>query len=182
MNVKKALLIIFAIFALFLIGCSTKTQETPTAVQNLQKFAFATIEHPNAPAPSFKLKDSKGNTFTDNDLKGKVYIIQGFAPGCSSCAQEIATLNNVYNKYHNKGLEIISLDISSEDLSGAIETKERFNGGDWHWTIDTDNVAVKLAMKTLESTYIIDKEGIMRYKDESLSKSDILSQEIDKLI
>ena len=108
--------------------------------------------------------------------------MQGFAPGCSSCAREIATLNKVYDKFKDKGLEIISLDIASETIDGAIDTKTQFNGGDWRWTIDTDNVAVKFEMRTLESTYIIDKEGIIRYKDESISDSDILSKEIEKLI
>ena len=171
--------------ALFLLGCNTNNlanQEAPQALKNLQKFKFATIEHPNNPAPSFTLTDDKENKFTSNDLKGKVYILQGFAPGCSSCAKEIATLNKVYDNYHNKGLEIISLDVASEDISGAISTKKQFNGGDWHWTINTDNVAVNFGIATLESTYIVDKEGVIRYKDETISDADILSQEIEKLV
>ena len=175
-------MIIFIVTILFLSGCSSKTQETSQALKNLEKFKFVTVEHPNLPTPSFTLTDDKGNKFTNNDLKGKVYIIQGFAPGCSSCAREIATLNKVYNKFHDKGLEIISLDVASEDISGAIGTKKQFNGGDWHWTVDLDNVAVKFGIRTLESTYIIDKEGIIRYKDEVISDSDVLSQEIEKLI
>ena len=183
--IKKYFIWIFATFFLFLLGCSTttrQTDDTPQAVKNLQKFKLVTIEHPNTPAPSFTLTDDKGNTFTSNDLKGKVYILQGFAPGCSSCAREIATLNKVYEKFKDKGLEIISLDIASETIDGAINTKKQFNGGDWRWTLDTDNVAIKFEMRTLESTYIVDKQGIIRYKDESISNSDILSQEIEKLI
>ncbi|MDP3764969.1 MAG: TlpA disulfide reductase family protein [Nanoarchaeota archaeon] len=175
---RKMLLIL--IFAIFLIGC-TKT-EVPDAVKNLEKFKFITIEHPNKQAPSFTLTDDKGKTFTSNDLKGKIYILQGFAPGCSSCAREIATLSKVYDKFKDKGLEIISLDIASETIDGAIDTKTQFNGGDWRWVVDLDNVAIKFEMRTLESTYIIDKTGIIRYKDESISNSDVLSQEIEKLI
>ena len=86
----------FIVIILFLLGC-TKTQEVPQAVKNLEKFKFVTIENPNIPAPSFTLTNDKGRTFTSNDLKGKIYILQGFAPGCSSCAREIATLNKVYD-------------------------------------------------------------------------------------
>ena len=123
----------FSIFliVLLLLSCNTNNfsnQEAPQALKNLEKFKFATIDHPDKQAPSFTLTDDKGNKFTNNDLKGKVYILQGFAPGCSSCAREIATLNKVYDKYHNKGLEIISLDIASEDINGAISTKKQFNG------------------------------------------------------
>lgn len=179
---KKYLLTFFVVVSLFLLGCNTKTEIVPQAVKNLEKFKFVTIEHPNTQAPSFTLTDDKGNKFTSNDLKGKIFVLQGFAPGCSSCAREIATLNKVYDKYHDKGLEIISLDIASEDINGALDTKLQFNGGNWLWTIDLDNVAVKFEMRTLESTYIVDKEGIIRYKDEIISDSNILSKEIEKLI
>lgn len=174
-------MILIFTFAIFAIGC-TKAEEVPQAVKNLEKFKFITIEHPDILAPIFELTDDKKNKFTSNDLKGRVYIVQGFAPGCSSCAREIAALNKVHNQFKEKGLEIISLDIVSEDIKGALDTKERFNGGDWRWAIDSDNVAVKFGMSTLESTFIVDKEGIIRYKDESLSDSEILSQEIVKLI
>ena len=176
---RKILLIV--IFAIIIVGCA-KTKAVPDAVKNLERFKYVTIEHPNTKAPSFILSDEGGNKFTDQDLKGKIYIIQGFTPGCSSCAREIATLNKVYEKFKDKNLEIISIDIGSNDINGALDTKKRFNGGDWIWTFDSDDVAVKLQMRTLESTYIIDKEGLIRYKDESLSDSGILSEEIEKLI
>lgn len=174
--------IFFILTILFLLGCTAQNSEVPAAVKNLERFKYVTVEHPNIKAPSFTLTDDNGNKISDSSLKGKVYIIQGFAPGCSSCAREIATLNKIYNQFKDKSVEIISLDIASEDISGAINTKQQFNGGDWRWAVDTDNVAVKLEMKTLESTYLIDKEGIIKYKDESLSDSNILSQEIEKLI
>ena len=176
---RKILLIL--LFAIFAVGC-TKVEEVPDAVKNLERFKYVTIDYPNTKAPSFALNDDKGKKFTDQDLKGKIYIIQGFTPGCSSCAREIATLGKVYEKFKDKNLEIISIDIGSNDINGALDTKERFNGGDWIWTFDSDDVAVKLQMKTLESTYILDKEGIIRYKDESLSDLGVLSEEIEKLI
>ena len=110
-----------------------------------------------------------------------MYIVQGFAPGCSSCAREIAILKKLYDNYHDKGFEIISLDVASNDISGALETKQKFNGGDWHWAIDTDEVAIKFKIATLESTYLIDQQGIIRYKDESLSDFEVISKEIEKL-
>ena len=174
--------IFFVIIVLFLLGCTTQNSEVPQAVKNIERFKTITVEHPNTKAPSFELTDDKGNKLDNEALKGKVYVIQGFAPGCSSCAREIATLNTVYDIFKDKGLEIISLDIASNDISGALDTKEQFNGGDWRWTVDTDDLAIKLGMRTLESTYIVDKEGIIKYKDESLSDASILIKEIEKLV
>ena len=185
MKVNNLLFIGFVVILFFIVSCTKNnqnTQEVSQAVKNLEKFKLVTIEHPNNPAPSFTLTDDKGSNFSSNDLKGKIYIIQGFAPGCSSCAREIATLNKLYDKFHGKGLEIISLDIVSDDSSGVLYTKKQFNGGNWHWTFDSDNLAVKLEMRTLESTYLVDKEGIIRYKDETITNADVLSDEIQKLI
>ena len=178
----KTINLFLAAALLLLIGCSKGNETQNQAMKNLEKFKYITIEHPNTEAPSFTLTDNKGAKFTDKDLRGKVYLLQGFAPGCSSCAREIATLNKIYDKYKEKGIEIISLDVASNDISGTLETKERFNGGDWHWTVDLDNVAVKFGIASLESTYIVDKNGVIRYKDESISDADILFKEIDKLI
>lgn len=174
--------IFFVIIVLFLLGCTIQNSEVPVAVKNLERFKTITIEQPDIKAPSFELTDDKGSKLDNEGLKGKIYVIQGFAPGCSSCAREIATLNTVYDMFKDRGLEIISLDIASNDISGALDTKEQFQGGDWHWTVDTDDLAIKLGMRTLESTYIVDKEGMIRYKDESLSDADILGKEIKKLI
>src|SRR3989338_1516730 len=174
--------IFFVIIVLFLLGCTIQNSEVPVAVKNLEKFKTITIEQPNIKAPSFGLIDDNGSKLDNEELNGKVYVIQGFAPGCSSCAREIATLSTVYDMFKDKGLEIISLDIASNDISGALDTKEQFNGGDWRWAVDTDNLAIKLGMRTLESTYIVDKEGMIRYKDESLSDASILIKEIEKLV
>ena len=179
---NRIIFLLLTIFMIFLSGCASKSDEVPAAVRNLEKFKFATIEHPNTSAPSFILTDDKNNKISNDILKGKIYIVQGFAPGCSSCAREIATLKKLYDKYHDQGLEIISLDVASNDISGALETKQKFNGGDWHWAVDTDNVAVKFEIVSLESTYIVDKAGVIRYKDETISDAGILSQEIEKLI
>ena len=160
---KSIILIIVIILILFLEACASNSKETPQAVKNLEKLKLAAVEHPNILVPSFTLTDNNGKIFTNNDLKGKVYLVQGFAPGCSSCAREIATLNKVYNKFKDKGLEIISLDVASEDISGAVNTKKQFNGGDWHWTVDLDNVAVKFGIRTLESTFIVDKLELCRF-------------------
>ena len=184
-RLKSCLILAVAVFIILIAGCaknSPNTEGVPQAVKNLEKFKLVTVEHPNTAAPAFILTDDKGINFSSNDLKGKIYIIQGFAPGCSSCAREIATLNKLYDKFHGKGLEIISLDIVSDDPSGVLYTKKQFNGGNWHWTFDSDNLAVKLEMKTLESTYLVDKEGIIRYKDETITNADVLSDEIQKLI
>ena len=37
-------------------------------------------------------------------------------------------------------------------------------------------------MESLESTYIMDRDGIIKYKDEKISNADELSKEIETII
>lgn len=67
------------------------------------------------------VKDSSNVNFTFNDLngnpvslsdpkfKGKVVIIQVMGSWCPNCMDETAWMTEVYNKYHDQGLEVIAL-------------------------------------------------------------------------
>ena len=54
----------------------------------------------------YTVKARKGATLDMNDLKGKVLLIVNTATGCGFTPQYEA-LENLYEKYHEKGLEIL---------------------------------------------------------------------------
>lgn len=60
---------------------------------------------------SFKVKDLEANDFTfpTEQFKNKVTIIQIMGTWCPNCMDETNFLRTVYDKYHNKGLEIVSV-------------------------------------------------------------------------
>ena len=67
----------------------------------------------------FDLKDLNGNNYhyPNIDLKGKVVIIQIMGTWCPNCMDETNYYKELYDKYHDKGLEIISI---------AYETSSKF--------------------------------------------------------
>ena len=60
----------------------------------------------------FTLPDNKGVNRRLSDLKGKVVLLDFHVFGADGSAKRIMWLRNIYNKYHNQGLEIfqVSLD------------------------------------------------------------------------
>lgn len=60
---------------------------------------------------SFKVKDLEANDFTfpTEQFKNKVTIIQIMGTWCPNCMDETNFLKTVYEKYHDLGLEIISV-------------------------------------------------------------------------
>ena len=76
-----------------------------------------------AKAPDFVLADTQGNMVTMSEVKGKVKIIDFWASWCYPCRKENPFMVKLYEKYHEKGLEIIgvSLDNDHKKWTAAIE-------------------------------------------------------------
>ena len=76
-----------------------------------------------AKAPDFTLCDVAGNKVTMSEVKGKVKIIDFWASWCGPCRLNNPALKEIYEEFHDKGLEIIgiSLDEEKEDWELAIE-------------------------------------------------------------
>lgn len=60
---------------------------------------------------SFEFQDLKGGSFVypNDDYKGKVIIVQILGTWCANCMDETIYFQELYGKYHDKGLEIISV-------------------------------------------------------------------------
>ena len=52
-----------------------------------------------------------GSNFDLKEKKGKVVIINFWAKWCNSCRKEMLILDEIYNEYKSKGLEIIGISI-----------------------------------------------------------------------
>ena len=66
------------------------------------------------PAPDFTLPDSLGDTHSLSDFKGKVILLQFWQSFCPGCRDELPRLQKIYDDYHSKGLEVISVNAGDE--------------------------------------------------------------------
>ena len=63
-------------------------------------------------APDFTLKTVNDSIYTLSKMEDKVVLINYWATWCGPCRMEIPEFNELYNSYHEKGLEILGISVS----------------------------------------------------------------------
>ena len=125
------------------------------------------------PAPDFTAPTDDGRTLALKDALGKVTIIDFWASWCGPCRRENPNVVKVYEKYHDKGLEIIgvSLDGNSRqaDPRGlwlkAIEQDKLTWKHVSNLKYFNDPVAQAYNVRSIPATYILDEKGIIVAKN-----------------
>jgi len=98
---------------------------------------------------------------------GKLTIIDFWASWCGPCRRENPNVVRVYNKYHDKGLEIIgvSMDKSADKWKEAIE-KDKLN---WkhvsHLKSWQEPIAKPFGVRSIPSTFLLDENGVIIAKN-----------------
>tara|TARA_R110000850_G_scaffold44560_1_gene113157 strand:- start:13 stop:1140 length:1128 start_codon:yes stop_codon:yes gene_type:complete len=118
-------------------------------------------------APDFTAPNPEGNMLTLSDLKGKVTIIDFWAAWCGPCRRENPNVVKVYEKYHDKGLEIIGVSLDGnprqKDAKGEWLAAIEKDGLTWHQVSNlqyfNDPVAKKYNIQSIPATFILDAEG-----------------------
>jgi thiol-disulfide isomerase/thioredoxin len=111
--------------------------------------------------PDFTQKAPDGSEISLSDLRGKVVLIDFWASWCGPCRRENPNVVRLYEKYREKGFEIIgvSLDRSRDRWLQAIDQ----DGLGWlhvsdlkHWQ---NEVAQLYNVSSIPKTYLLDAEG-----------------------
>ncbi|WP_109298734.1 thioredoxin-like domain-containing protein [Aquimarina sp. AU474] len=112
-------------------------------------------------AEDFSAPSPNGQTLSLKGSMGKVTIIDFWASWCKPCRIENPNVVKVYNKYHDKGLNIIgvSLDKKQESWTKAIADDNL----DWNHVSNLqfwqDPIARAYGVRSIPATFILDEKG-----------------------
>jgi peroxiredoxin len=139
-------------------------KQAPVMISQIESQAKATEAEKKqigAPLPDFEAKDLDGKPLSIASRKGKVVLLDFWATWCGPCVAELPNVLKTYEKYHDKGFEIIgiSLDSDKEKLTSFIKAKnmtwpQYFDGKGWE-----NKISTQYGIRSIPSTYLIDKEG-----------------------
>ncbi len=135
---------------------------SPRAVAQLQQqISRLSASMPGAQAPDFEGLTPEGDTLRLSDFRGKVVLIDFWASWCGPCRRENPNVVRAYEKYKDKGFEIIgvSLDRDRKRWLAAIEA----DGLGWHHVSDLrgwqNAIAGLYGVRSIPHAVLLDREG-----------------------
>lgn len=115
------------------------------------------------PAPELALTDLEGNSVSLADYRGQVVLINLWATWCPPCKYEMPTLQAYFEDHGSEGFMLIA--INDGDPSEDVIAFAKDYGLTFPVWLDPTYIASEQAFKTnaLPSSFVIDREGIVRY-------------------
>ncbi len=114
-------------------------------------------------APDFKLQNLDGQSISLSDLQGKPVLLNFWATWCPPCRAEMPYIQQIYEEWSDKGLEVLAIDIG--ESSSKVKEFLQSQGLSIPVLLDTEkNVAQEYNITGIPTTFFIDKDGIIQEK------------------
>jgi len=131
------------------------------------------------PAPAFQLAElqNPAKTFGPKDMLGQVWVLNVWASWCVSCRAEHALLTNLAGTVPVYGLDY------KDDRDAALEFLQAF-GNPYAITVQDaeGRVGMDYGVYGVPETYVIDADGVIRYKQIGALTSEVLERVIVPLV
>ena len=115
-------------------------------------------------APEFRLQKMDGGFVSLSDLRGKVVMVHFWATWCPPCVEEIPTLDRLHHSPIGKDFEMLAVSVD-EGGAGAVAPFIQKNRLNVPVLFDPGHdVAGLYGTYKFPETYIVDRQGVVRYK------------------
>lgn len=120
-------------------------------------------------APAFSAKTPDGEELSLEDTLGKYTIIDFWASWCRPCRMENPNVVNVYNKYHDKGLNIISVSLDRKGQEDRWKKAIKDDKMDWYHVSNLqfwqDPIPRSYGVRAIPATFLLDENGVIIAKN-----------------
>jgi peroxiredoxin len=115
-------------------------------------------------APEFRLPAPDGRFFSLSDFRGKVVMVHFWATWCPPCVEELPLLAKLYPELAGKDFQMLAISVD-EGGADAVTSFMRKNNLNVPVLLDPDHsVASSYGTYKFPETYIVDRQGVVRYK------------------
>jgi len=133
--------------------------------------------------PRIGLPDLAGEIVDLSALRGKVVLVDFWASWCRPCKHEMPVLELLHDKYAAQGLVVVGVNID-----GSPKKMNKFlKGNPVTFRIVHDRklvVANRYEPETMPTSYLIGRDGVLRYVHEGFAKGDaeVLEERVEALL
>lgn len=145
------------------MAASEVTKQLKTAINGLKKSEVGGI------APDFSAPTPDGKQLALSETLGKYTIIDFWASWCRPCRAENPNVVRVYKKYHDKGLNIISVSLDKEGQKQRWLKAIKDDKMDWYHVSNLkfwqEPIARTYGVRSIPATFLLDEQGVIIAKN-----------------
>lgn len=138
-------------------------------------------------APQFSLAGFDGQTYDLNQLRGKVVLITFWSTRCNICHSELPNMNKLAARYKGQPVVFLGLTMDNDAKVAAYLKSNEFD-----FTIVPNSFGAVLQYADRDRTgniamgfpafYLIDQNGIVRFKSSGWDKTPDVDSQINRLL
>lgn len=153
------------------------TQSTPGTIDAAEKSVPGLGE-----APPFSLVSMDGEEIALEDYRGKVVFINFWATWCAPCRVEIPDFISLQKEYGDRGLQIIGVALDEEGFE-AVRPYAGEMGINYPIVLDDYTLGNRMGgVYAIPSTYMIDKNGIIRGRKIGYFPEEEMREKLQRLL
>jgi thiol-disulfide isomerase/thioredoxin len=109
------------------------------------------------------VKDLDGKPLSIANYKNKIVMIDFWATWCPPCRGEIPNIVKTYQKYHDKGFEIIGISLDKDGDKDKLISFTKENKMPWRQYFDgkgwQNEMAVQYGIQSIPTAFLLDGKG-----------------------
>ena len=141
-----------------------KTLAALAAIAIIALAAFTLFGAPANPAPSFQLTNLHNQAISNQNLQGKVTLINFWFPTCPGCVSEMPKLIKMAHDYQGKDFQILGIAEPTSNPADSLDGVKNYvekQGIVFNVMFDADKAVAKKFLKTelYPTSVLINKQG-----------------------
>ncbi len=109
MNLRGTVTVAYAMSVLCVSACDSRTQSGSQTEGDAETSVSRIVVGAELPDFALTSLENSEDTYTRQDLAGKVYLVDFWATWCLPCVAELPNLHQAYESYSDDGFEILSV-------------------------------------------------------------------------